>query len=121
MIDLTNNIGPYMGISANSRIDFPEVELSFQVVVYGAFNAMGLIGSEGNGIAIFEITRGYVVLDEHCKTSSGWYGPTRTQLEEFNRIAGLEWEDFRAFVSGHKRSRWAYGPEGVPTGKPMPW
>lgn len=114
MIDLANNIYPYMGISANKDVTFPEAGRSFKVVIYGARNA-GIIGFEDNGIAIFENTRGYVVLDKHCKQTSGYFGPNRAQMDEFNRIVGLDWEGFRAFVNGHKRSRWDYGPEGAPT------
>jgi hypothetical protein len=109
-----SNLGPYMYVSRDEQKQFPEVGRTFRVILYGAFNAMGLIGTESNGIAVLDDTSRFVVLDEHCKGPAGCYGHTEAQAAEYTRIMGLDWEDFRAFVNGNRRTRCVYDAEGRP-------
>lgn len=76
----------------------------FIVVIAGAYDA-GIVGSEVNGIAILDDNFQNVVLDEHIKISSGWLGPSDEQKAEYHRILAMDWDEFRAFVAGHKRYR----------------
>ena len=78
---------------------------TFLLVLYGAFNAFGLIGSERNGIAVLDEDRLAVVLDDHCLESSGYFGPSSRQWREFERLQRLDAERFLAFVRDHPRAR----------------
>lgn len=102
------NIGPYTGISLQSKLTFGKVRpRTFIVAVYGAFNAMGLIGSEKNGIVILDEDEKRVLLDEHAKADSGYFGATVDQMTEFTRITAMTADDFQAFVNAHRRKRYA--------------
>ena len=111
MIDLSNNIGPYMGASFDQQIAFGNRR--FRVALYGAFNAMGLIGSEMNGIVIFDQNRMMVVLDEHCREDCGYYGPSQRQIEEFERICNMNEKEFCDFVRNHRNARPVVDINGV--------
>jgi hypothetical protein len=73
---------------------------SFFVVLYGALNVGGLIGTEYNGIAVLWENRGKVVLREHYRDS-----PCTTacaaQRREYARICAMDEAQFRAFVNDH--------------------
>lgn len=81
---------------------------SFIVFIYGATNVFGLIGSEDNGIAILDNNKKTVVLDCHCKENSGYFGPSKKQINEFNRIMNMDWPEFKKFINSHNRSRIKY-------------
>ena len=102
-IDLNSRLGNYVGVTT---IAHRTVEgTKYLTALYGAYNAMGLIGSECNGIVVLDDTNRQVVLDEHCKTGSGWCGPTRAQWKEFGRIAALDDDAFVEFCLNHSRYR----------------
>lgn len=98
-----NSIGQYAMVSQNEVLKFGN--RTFRVVLYGAYNAFGLIGPEKNGIAILDDDRRAVVLDGHCPQDSGYCGPSEQQVEEFQRICGLPAEEFVEFCDGHPMSR----------------
>jgi len=52
-----NQIGPFMGVEFDEIVSHGD--RAFRVITYSAYNAMGLIGTEYNGVAI---------LDENDKT-----------------------------------------------------
>lgn len=111
MFDLySKQEGPYMGISADATVEFQVTEKTkrkFRILVYGAYNAFGLIGSEENGILILDEDLLRVVLDGHYKQSSGYFGPSEGQLKEWERLVGMSsWEDFVNFVNSHSRARY---------------
>jgi hypothetical protein len=72
-------------------IDGKEVRL--YLMLYGAYNAYGLIGPEFNGLAILNDTRKMVVLDGAFAEGYGWYPgngrPSERQLKAFNALAIL--------------------------------
>ena len=80
-----------------------------RVLLYGAYNAYGLIGPEHNGIAIANETNRGVVLDEHLCKNPGWYpgfgGPSAKQQQEMSRLAQLTEAEFLSFVRLHQRYR----------------
>lgn len=82
-----------------------KVEHTFVLVLYGAFDAYGLIGPECNGIAVLSVDDGQVVLDEHYKETTGYFGPSERQKEEFDRLMGLGAEEFIRFCRTHPRTR----------------
>lgn len=73
--------------------------------IAGAYSAFGLIGSECNGIFLLNETQGTVVLDEHAKVDSGFYGAAPSQLEEYRRLLLLSPDDFLQWARQHPRCR----------------
>ena len=102
------NIGPYMGVTVDKRVTFKDgrKKRNFRVIVYGAFNAYGLIGPEKNGIAILDEDNRAVLADEIERESSGYFGPSRAQFVRAVEILKMDWTDFRALVNGSGRNRY---------------
>lgn len=105
MMDMSHRIGNYVGTTYTfSRvIDGATVT----VFIYGAYDAYGLIGSEENGIGAVAV-RGedrVVLMDRHMCAISGYFGPTRNQFEEFNRLKKLSNEELTKFLRTHSRYR----------------
>jgi hypothetical protein len=85
---------------------------TFLIINYGAYNAMGLIGTERNGIAILNETARSVVLDGEAPQSMGWYygfgQDTASEAKTRHRAAELfvmPSRDFRKFILAHPRYR----------------
>jgi hypothetical protein len=100
---VSKNIGPYTGI------EFDKTVGTFRVITYQAYNALGLIGSECNGIAILNEANQTVLLDEHMKQGSGYCGVGQQVMTEAKRICDMIRNDFQSFVSlvnDHPRSRY---------------
>ena len=92
------------GVSRQDVITFPNGR-SFKIVLYAAYVAHGLYGPENNGIAILDEDNRQVVLDQHVRIGSGYYGPSPTQLSEFQRIKDMPWEQFEHFMVSNERYR----------------
>jgi len=106
VITALSNFGPYTGLDRKEQVKFLNGR-TFTLILYRAFNACGLIGTEYNGIGVMDDDERKVLVDNHAVVSSGFYGATPKQWLEFDRIKTLDWEGFRAFVNGHKRSRYS--------------
>lgn len=78
---------------------------TLRVVLYGAYNAMGLIGPECNGIAILDEDARCVVLDGHLTEDTGYFGPSRRQVLEYSRILGMTDAELEDFIAEHPRAR----------------
>lgn len=78
-------------------------------MLYGAYNALGLIGPERNGLAILNDTRKMVVLDGAFAEDYGWYpgyrGPSKRQLEAFNALALLPENLLVEWITEHPNFR----------------
>jgi hypothetical protein len=72
---------------------------SFLIVLYGARNVGGLIGTEYNGIAVLWENRGKVVLMEHCPDSPRMGTVSDRQHVEYERICSMDEAQFRTFVN----------------------
>jgi len=94
-----NSVGQYTMVSRDESVKFGD--RSFRVVLYGAYNAMGLIGTEHNGIAVLDEDRMQVVLDGHYPEESGAFGATEAQACEWRRICRLSSEEFVEFCNSH--------------------
>lgn len=94
-----------MGIELEYSVDFGKDNGTFLIGTYQAFNAMGLIGPEKNGIFVLDDTRHLVILDEHLIQSSGYFGASKEQFAEVRRISKLNWKAFKTFVNSHPRHR----------------
>jgi len=98
-----NSIGQYTMVSRDETLKFGD--RTFRVVLYGAYNAHGLIGTENNGIAVLDEDNVQVVLDGHFCEETGAYGATESQVCEWRRICGMGAEEFVEFCNSHDTSR----------------
>lgn len=102
------NLNPMMYIAKMAQLDFG-VKGMFTVAIHGGYNAMGLIGTEANGLCILQDgPNPRVVLDRHQCTESGMDTPTKQQLSTFDEIVASDWAVFRDFINNHERSRVKY-------------
>lgn len=85
-------------------IDGKDVRL--YLMLYGAYNAYGLIGPEFNGIAILNDTRKTVVLDGAFAEGYGWYpgygGPSERQLQAFTTLAIMPDANLIKWIKEHQ-------------------
>ena len=85
MMDMSKQVGPFVGVAADETRTF-ENGRRFRFLVYGAFNACGLIGPEKNGIAVLDEDNRQVVCDEIARADSGYHGPSAEQLALFRSM-----------------------------------
>lgn len=97
------SVGQYTMVFRDKTLKFKK--RSFRVIVYGAYNAMGLIGTENNGIAVLDEDRMQVVLDGHCPQETGAFGPSGPQMDEWMRVCDMEALEFVEFCNSHPMSR----------------
>jgi len=105
-------VGPYEAVTAQftRKVRVDGKLHTFLIVTYGAYNAMGLIGTERNGVAILNATAMCVVLDDEAKQSGGWYygfsvasdTKARTRAKE---LYVMPMREFREFIVSHPRYR----------------
>lgn len=101
---LNGKVGPFEGVTRDIvRIVGNE---RYRLVLYSAYNAQGLIGSECNGIAVLSEDRLNVVCDELGKDSFR-STPTPAQIALFERLETCDEETFRATVNSASRSRYS--------------
>jgi len=96
-------VGQYAMVFRDETLKFGN--RTFRVLLYGAYNAMGLIGTENNGIAVLDEDRMQVVLDGHCPQETGAYGPSDDQMVEWRRICRMEDSVFVEFCNSHPMLR----------------
>lgn len=111
LVDMTDtpfyerpSLAPMMYIAKMATLDFGK-NGKYTIAIYGAYNAMGLIGTEQNGICVLDDVRKCVLLDQHQGITSGMDTPTARQLKAFDEVLESKWEDFQSFVNNHPRSR----------------
>lgn len=98
-------VGPFMGVSRDdTRAD------GFRLLIYGAYNAMGLIGSEYNGIAVLNNNEMNVVVDNIGCEGSGYNGPSAAQVKLFEQLLVLPPGEFERKINqlGQKNKRLRY-------------
>jgi hypothetical protein len=100
----SNNILPYMGVQYDVQVAFAKDKV-FRLATYQAYNAFGLIGSECNGIVVFDDVNKRVVCDEICKISSGWNGASPLAYDAINALGKMGWSAFREVVNAQSRLR----------------
>ena len=101
----SHNILPYMGVQYDVQIAFAKDKV-FRLATYQAYNAFGLIGSECNGIVMFDDVRKQVVFDESCRIPTGWFGASTMAFEAIDRLCKMDWESFQQSVNCHARLRY---------------
>ena len=93
------SVGQYVGVSRDVTRG------ALRIVLYGAKNVFGLIGSEMNGIAVLGENPKRVILDDECKESSGYCGPSHKQLRRFDEIVAMDEPTFTKWVTNHPTYR----------------
>lgn len=91
------DVGPYLNVSRHAMREVDGE--AYRLVLYGAYNAMGLIGAECNGIAVFSERNKTVIADEIGIESTGYFGPSAAQLQIFDKLRKCPDEEFRAVVN----------------------
>ncbi|MFV0512530.1 MAG: hypothetical protein ACK5MY_02670 [Jhaorihella sp.] len=101
------NVGPYM----YTRGDFTRSD-GYRIVLYGAFNAQGLIGCEYNGVAVLDNNRMEVWCDNIGQTVRGWCydkeEPGKATVALFEWMKTLSTEEFVEFVNTNRPDRCRY-------------
>jgi hypothetical protein len=91
----------------------------YRLVVYGAFNAFGLIGSEKNGIAVLDDEDRCVVADELFKEDSGYFGPSKAQLRGLLHLMTCDAKSFANIVNSSGRNRHSIDASTVAKAEPL--
>jgi hypothetical protein len=102
IINVFPRLGPYVGVTRDKTINFKinrKHSRAFRVIVYGAYDAFGLIGSEKNGIAVLDEDNRSILCDEIAREDSGYFGPSKRQLALFDDITALSWPHFRDYIN----------------------
>lgn len=100
----SNTVGPFERVTGDKIRDFGQEK--YRILIYGAYNAMGLVGSESNGIAVLSEDRSNVVCDELCCEPEKRSGSSAIQTEMFNKLLICSEAEFRSIVNGSARSRY---------------
>lgn len=97
--------GPYIGVSRDRIVK--KGKTRFRILLYGAYNAFGLIGSEHNGICVLNEDEKNVVTDGVLPVSSGYFGPTKIQLDLFDKLVKAPSREFREIVNASDNLRYS--------------
>lgn len=100
----SSTIGPFERVSDDRIRDVGQEK--YRILLYGAYNAMGLVGSESNGIAVLSEDRNNVVCDELGCEPDKSSAPTPVQTELFKKLLSCTEDEFRSIVNGSSRSRY---------------
>ena len=98
-------VGPFERVTGDKIREVGQEK--YRILIYGAYNAMGLVGSESNGIAVLSEDRGNVVCDELCCEPEKSSGSSAIQTEMFNNLLICSEAEFRSIVNGSARSRYS--------------
>lgn len=83
---------------------------TFTVLIAAAEDA-GIIGPENNGIVVLDDDNGQVVLDQHLREETGYFGPSKRQQDEFKRVMAMDWAAFSEFCRTNRRFRKRSAPD----------
>lgn len=97
-------VSQFVGVSRDKIVTYPNGR-KLRFLLYAAYNAMGLIGPEYNGIAILDEDQRRVLVDNIAKEMTGYFGPSDRQLDEFDRIVELPLFQVRELVHASDRYR----------------
>jgi len=98
-------IYPYMGVEYERDLTFGK--RSFKIITYQAYNALGLIGSECNGLAVFDNNKKQVVADQIHQIGTGWFGASPEQIAVFGKVINMDWPAFQKWVNMRRRLRYS--------------
>lgn len=96
------NVGPYTKVVRDSKWTPDGSPVEIRGIIYGAYNAHGLIGSEYNGIALFDETNLQVITDNVGRSaSSSIYidgTPGKDVVKLLDQIEDMSWEELLDYV-----------------------
>jgi len=98
------NVGPYTGVQFD-RIRKYENGRSLRIITYQAFNAMGLIGSEYNGVAVLDEDSLQVVTDQLARAPSGYNGVSREAWDLAWKLVTGTWDEVKEIVNESSQCR----------------
>jgi hypothetical protein len=98
-------VGQYMGVFVDKTREILDGKITLRFVAYRAYNAMGLIGSEFNGIAILDETNKSVLTDNLMKQTSGYNMPEKAIEAEIDRMIEMSEDDLRDIIIESDRYR----------------
>ena len=83
--------GPRLGQYVGIRRQFTRTinKKKILVAIYSAYDALGLIGSEYNGVVVLNATDMKVVMDGEGRCESGWFGSTSKQRHIFDQLVTM--------------------------------
>ena len=99
--------GQFMGVRSERRRKILGGKVEVSMFVYCAYNAMGLIGSEMNGVAVLDETGLSVVTDGLARAESGYSCPTPEQLALLDRMETCSEDELREIILSSPRFRGA--------------
>lgn len=95
-------VGQFMGVV---RDQYRKVGAkTYRVLVYSAYNAQGLVGSENNGIAVVSDEDREVIADCLGVATAG-SAPTAAQLALFDKLLACSDDEFKMTVNTSGRAR----------------
>lgn len=115
---VAKSLKPFTGVQFEKEVTFKVngKDRHFHLFTYQAYDAMGLVGCEMNGVAICDADKRQVLCDEIKKQGTGYFGASQEQVDELERISKLDWEQFKALVNACPRRRCLLddGPKKLP-------
>lgn len=102
------SIDPFHLVTAQQLIDHG-VHGRYRIVLYGAYNACGLMDPAGNGVGVLiepkDGARGAVVVDGVGQERSGSMGPSQAQCDLYAVICNEPWPVFQKRCNRSDRAR----------------
>lgn len=99
-----SSFGRFIGVSRAADVPSP-LGRAWRILLYAAIRSGGMIGPEFNGVAIVDVVTGDTLLEGHFRMSTGYYGPSPAQSNEFSRLAALSLSELQDFIrSLHPRA-----------------
>lgn len=101
--EANHTIGPYERVKRDSvRLVHGD---AYRLILYGAYNARGLVGAEHNGIAVLQESPPAVIADKVACDDTGTQTPTAAQIAQYEEMRTCDDEKFRAIVNATERLR----------------
>jgi len=97
---MSKRIGPFIYSGEHIKtVKYPSGDI-YTFVLYSAYNAMGLVGKENNGIAVLDENNKAVVCDKIMCSES-----TDRKIETFHKLINLDFNDMYSFISENGEMR----------------
>lgn len=97
-------VAQYVGVQRDTTIKKGGTQ--YRILLYGAKDVFGLIGSEHNGIAILNEDAKDVVADRIGCINTGYFGAPVSQVDLWKQIVAMPARAFKEFVNGCSESRY---------------
>ena len=101
----STKIGPYYMHNTPGEFTRTAGGETFRVFISAAYNALGLIGSEHNGVVVLNDTRMAVVADNLERGTSGYHGALPGQIRLFEKMRAWDDDEFLSYLAGHPFTR----------------